>query len=673
MENLLFQTMQNAFLQKTEVQKAPEEKQENELETGDRLHLINKKMQDSFLLETFLDILQQDSISLSFEGTHMNQYVIEDIELLGDHFQNEEKGIFSKINHTKTKMGEMILQKILISPIYDIEILKRRQKLIMDIGRISPTIRVELEKIRKIENELVWFWNDGNMRHIDMMNDLIYFNYDFIPFLNLNEVLNKNERALYISNMYKIIASPLLVALTPLISLLVPLIIFMITQKRLGMKMSFGQIIQFYFKTVYQFNPMEMFMKPSMKTMMVSFMSKAFYVFMYFQNVYYAFQSAKSTHQMINIMHDKLNKIAQYIEISGHIRKICDAGGIRKIDTFFKLSTETRIEEEMKETKDIFQSKTFTKDPSLLSHKGHILKAFQEFRQKREKLQSCFQYIANIDAICSIYELIRKSTDENPYCFTEYFENKTTPHISIKKVWHPYLTQEITKQTVKNDMNMKHHVLITGPNAAGKSTFIKAMIVNILFAQTICMNSAKDFKLTPFRMIETYLHIPDSKGSQSLFEAEMYRSRDYLEKLKEYEKNEFSFIVLDEIFSSTNYVEGFSGAYAILKKISTFKNTLSMTTTHYSDLECLEKDTKGSFENYKFEVTHNQEGEIEFNYELKRGTSRQYIALELLKKNGFDEDLIESAIEMSKKIFVHKKGKKKVKTNLKKEKTNIDN
>jgi hypothetical protein len=102
--------------------------------------------------------------------------------------------------------------------------------------------------------------------------------------------------------MYKIIASPLLVALTPLISLLVPLIIFMITQKRLGMKMSFGQIIQFYFKTVYQFNPMEMFMKPSMKTMMVSFISKAFYVFMYFQNVYYAFQSAKSTHQMINIM-----------------------------------------------------------------------------------------------------------------------------------------------------------------------------------------------------------------------------------------------------------------------------------------------------------------------------------------------------------------------------------
>jgi DNA mismatch repair ATPase MutS len=44
-----------------------------------------------------------------------------------------------------------------------------------------------------------------------------------------------------------------------------------------------------------------------------------------------------------------------------------------------------------------------------------------------------------------------------------------------------------------------------------------------------------------------------------------------------------------------------------------------MTTTHYSDLECLEKDTKGSFENYKFEVTHNQEGEIEFNYELKKG------------------------------------------------------
>ena len=151
-------------------------------------------------------------------------------------------------------------------------------------------------------------------------------------------------------------------------------------------------------------------------------------------------------------------------------------------------------------------------------------------------------------------------------------------------------------------------------------------------------------------MIETYLHIPDSKGSSSLFEAEMFRSKDYIEKIKSMDKNDFSFIVLDEIFSSTNYVEGFSGAYSIIKKISSFENTLSITTTHYTDLEVLEKDTKGKVVNYKFEVDYDKENNILFNYKIKRGISRQYIALDLLKKNNFDEDIIKDAIEMCNKL-----------------------
>jgi DNA mismatch repair ATPase MutS len=155
--------------------------------------------------------------------------------------------------------------------------------------------------------------------------------------------------------------------------------------------------------------------------------------------------------------------------------------------------------------------------------------------------------------------------------------------------------------------------------------------------------------MTPFHMIETYLHIPDSKGCSSLFEAEMIRSKEYIDKIKNMDKNKFSFIVLDEIFSSTNYIEGFSGAYAILKKISSFKNTLSITTTHYSDLEILEKETNGKIKNYKFDVQYAN-NEIIFNYLLKKGSSRQYIALDLLKKNGFDDDIIENALTICNKI-----------------------
>ena len=69
-----------------------------------------------------------------------------------------------------------------------------------------------------------------------------------------------------------------------------------------------------------------------------------------------------------------------------------------------------------------------------------------------------------------------------------------------------------------------------------------------------------------------------------------------------------------------------------------------------SDLEVLEKDTNGKVVNYKFEVDYDKENNILFNYKIKRGISRQYIALDLLKKNNFDEDIIKDAIEMCNKL-----------------------
>ena len=145
----------------------------------------------------------------------------------------------------------------------------------------------------------------------------------------------------------------------------------------------------------------------------------------------------------------------------------------------------------------------------------------------------------------------------------------------------------------------------------------------------------------------------------------MLRSKEYIEKIKELEEDKFSFIVLDEIFSSTNYIEGFSGAYSILKNISKFKNTLFIVTTHYTDLCILENDTNKNIENYKFSVKYDNNNNIIFNYILEKGISYQYIALDLLKNNGFDEDIINDAINISKKIskskIIEEKKIKKVK------------
>ncbi len=646
-------------LNKKEVQKKPEEKDEKELTSSDRMYLISKKVEDSFLISAFLEIIKMESIILDFPSVSMNTYVFEDVELFSDHHQNESLSVLSKINHTHTVMGENALKKILYHPIYDIQTLKQRQLIIKNLSQIRHLILPKLKEIKNIEHDLVWFWNSQNMNHINTMNDYIYFNYDFIPFFNLNQVLNTNERALLITNIYKIVVAPLLTVVTPLISLLVPLVFFIIATKKINPNIQFGQIIKMYLQTIHNLNPLDMFFGKSRSTALAGFLTKAFYIFMYFQNVYYSIQNARSTHNIINIIHEKLNKMSKYIKLSKEIQQICKQHQVHHLDTFLK---DEKVEDNIEKSIVQFNSPTFDKDPGIFTHKGIILKVFQEFRLSKNALHSCFQYIAYIDAILSISSLVDNSNQSHPYTYSKYMENSSNPSIQMKEVWHPFLNESIqlnNKKVTKNDLNMKNNILITGANAAGKSTFIKTVILNLIFSQTMCVSTGTQFELTPFYMLESYLQIPDSKGKESLFEAEMYRSRDYLEKLKSLDEKQFSFIVLDEIFSSTNYIEGFSGAYAILKKISSFSNTLSITTTHYSDLDCLEKDTNGKFMNYKFEVDIDKDENIKFNYLLKRGTSRQYIALQLLNQNGFDKDVIETAIEMSKNIVIQRKSKSK--------------
>jgi len=625
---------------------APELKEDHELDTNDRMYLINKKIDDQLIIDTYENLIEKKKFFKNENLVSVNDYVFNDVEFLHDHYLNTDKGLFNKLNCCRTKMGSLLLKKLFLRPVYDIDLLEKRQEIVLKIKNIKGVIQPILEDIKIIENDLIWFWNDSNLRHIDLMNDLIYFNYDIIPFFNMNETLNNNEKALLVTNIYKIIVSPLLTILTPILSFLVPLIVLFYLQRNSPIKIPIGTLFSQYMKTLIGTDSMKLVFQSPTKAMLASIFTKGIYVFMYLQNIYYSYQSSANTHKIINIIHEKLNKITKYIQHIDKIKAICSSNGLEDLSPFINYYN---IQDDLSIYDAYFKFPVFNKDPSLFSNKGKILYTFKKFKENKDKMIHVFHYSGTIDAILSIENILSNSNPENPFCMTKY-SRKRIPQMIIKNIWHPYLNKDVVDNIVKNTVDIKNNILITGPNAAGKSTFIKSVILNIILSQTIGLCSASEFHITPFKMIETYLHIPDSKGSSSLFEAEMFRSKEYIEKIKGLDTNDFSFIVLDEIFSSTNYVEGFSGAYSILKKISTFNNTLSITTTHYTDLEVLEKNTNGRIKNYKFEITYDTNNEILFNYVLKEGVSRQYIALDLLKKNGFDDDVLEDAIEMCKSI-----------------------
>ena len=107
---------------------------------------------------------------------------------------------------------------------------------------------------------------------------------------------------------------------------------------------------------------------------------------------------------------------------------------------------------------------------------------------------------------------------------------------------------------------------------------------------------------------------------------------------------------MDEIFNSTNPVEGIAGAYAIAKNMSSYPNNISVITTHYLYLAKLSKDFPERFKNLKMNVK-NPTGDIVYPYRLTPGVSRQFIAIEILKKNGFDKEIVDDALAIKNKLM----------------------
>ena len=215
--------------------------------------------------------------------------------------------------------------------------------------------------------------------------------------------------------------------------------------------------------------------------------------------------------------------------------------------------------------------------------------------------------------------------------------------------WHPSILHN-KKNPVPNTLKQKtktNTIIVTGPNAAGKSTFVKTIFVNSILAQTLGIALAKKWYMPlPYRYIDTYFNVPDVEGKTSTFQAEMKRCFKFvstLEKLKEHGGCQ-ALVALDEVFTSTNYKEGISGSYAIIKYISEkFPDILCLVTTHYHCLSELQKITNKKVMNYCLDVTRNDKGEIQNSYKIKKGVSEDHVALDLLEKEGFSKDILVTA------------------------------
>ena len=191
---------------------------------------------------------------------------------------------------------------------------------------------------------------------------------------------------------------------------------------------------------------------------------------------------------------------------------------------------------------------------------------------------------------------------------------------------------------VKNSVKLKKNMIITGPNASGKTTILKSTIINILLTQQFGCGFYDSAKLKPFKYLHCYLNIPDTSGRDSLFQAEARRCKEILDCIDENPKDEH-FCAFDELYSGTNPEEAEQSATSFMKYITKHNNVSCILTTHFMKV-CKRLNNLKSIVNYKMK-TEKKEDKLIYKYILTEGISDIKGGIIVLKQMNYPKEIVD--------------------------------
>jgi energy-coupling factor transporter ATP-binding protein EcfA2 len=210
----------------------------------------------------------------------------------------------------------------------------------------------------------------------------------------------------------------------------------------------------------------------------------------------------------------------------------------------------------------------------------------------------------------------------------------------LENFYHPHLGKE---KTVVNTIDLcadkTTHALVTGPNRGGKSTSLKAILANVIMAQSLGFCFARRMKITPFQQIHTALSPSDTLGRLSLFEAEIEFAKEILENLDPIKERGKALLVMDEIFHSTNAIDGEEASRIFLDKVYTASGHASLISTHYTKLpESYEKGKQCQALCLQASPHRENPDQLNYTYKMRKGINSLSSVREILKERGLLSD-----------------------------------
>ena len=209
-----------------------------------------------------------------------------------------------------------------------------------------------------------------------------------------------------------------------------------------------------------------------------------------------------------------------------------------------------------------------------------------------ELLKASFQ-LARLDCLQGLAE----TAESNGYCRPVFTESR---EMRVRQARHPVVEQLAYERFVPNDLNMdntSYLLLITGPNMAGKSTYIRSAALVAIMAQVGSFVPAKSAELPIFDRVFARVGASDDLSSgHSTFMVEMQETAGILK-----EATADSLIILDEIGRGTSTYDGMSIARGVIEYISRRVKAKTLFSTHYHELTRLEGELAG-IKNYTMAV-----------------------------------------------------------------------
>lgn len=203
--------------------------------------------------------------------------------------------------------------------------------------------------------------------------------------------------------------------------------------------------------------------------------------------------------------------------------------------------------------------------------------------------------------------------------------------LSMVQMYHPLLTDP-----VKNDIEVSKGVLLTGSNASGKSTFLKAAALNAVFAQTIHACCADRYEGSFFRVYTSMALRDDLESGESYYIVEIRALKRILDAADQKSAPVLCFV--DEVLRGTNTVERIAASTQILKSLCR-PGVCCFAATHDTELTGL---LEREYDNYHFEEQFS-DGDISFPYRLMPGRASSRNAIQLLSIMGYEDRIIRAA------------------------------